>query len=194
MPEQAREPAPEPGPRERLLRAAVELLGRSGLGDRSLRAIADALGTSHRMLLYHFGSRAGLVAAVSLEVERQQRELVVSGYDTTSPAAMAGYWDQLVEATTRYGPLFFELAAQAAQHRPEAGEFAASMVADWLPPLTGLFRTLDLPTDEAGTYARLALAATRGLLLDLLVTGEREEVDAAQQLLGRLLTGPAPPP
>ena len=187
------EPAHGPGPRDLLLRSAVELLGRTGLGDRSLRAIAAELGTSHRMLLYHFGSREGLVAAVSLEVERRQRELVVSGYDTTSPEAMAEYWDQLVEATTRYGPLFFELAAHAAQHRPEADAFAASMVADWLPPLTGLFGDLGLPVDQARTHARLALAATRGLLLDLLVTGDREDVDAAQQLLGRLLTQHAAP-
>ena len=40
-----------------------------GLGDLSLRKIAGAIGTSHRMLLYHFGSKNGLL----LEVVRRSR-------------------------------------------------------------------------------------------------------------------------
>ena len=35
-----------------------------GLGDLSLRKIAAAVGTSHRMLLYHFGSKNGLLLEV----------------------------------------------------------------------------------------------------------------------------------
>ena len=45
-------------PRERLLEAALEHFGRHGIGDTSLRGIAEALGTSHRMLIYTSG-RAG---------------------------------------------------------------------------------------------------------------------------------------
>ena len=56
-------------PRERLLDAAIEHFGRHGIGDTSLRGIAEAVGTSHRMLIYHFGSREGLLAEVTREVE-----------------------------------------------------------------------------------------------------------------------------
>ena len=35
-----------------------------GLIGLSLRPLAKAVGTSDRMLIYHFGSRAGLVAAI----------------------------------------------------------------------------------------------------------------------------------
>ena len=52
-------------PRERLLEAAVDHFGRHGIGDTSLRGIAEALGTSHRMLIYHFGSREGLLSEVT---------------------------------------------------------------------------------------------------------------------------------
>jgi len=54
--------------RERLLAAAVGHALDSGIADLSLRQLAAAIGTSHRMLLYHFGSRQGLLpsrAAVS---------------------------------------------------------------------------------------------------------------------------------
>ena len=60
-------------PRDRLLDAAIDHLAEHGLGDTSLRAIAGAIGTSHRMLSYHFGGRTELLTAVSREVERRQR-------------------------------------------------------------------------------------------------------------------------
>jgi AcrR family transcriptional regulator len=181
---------PGPGPRERLLARAVDHFGRSGLGDRSLRAIADDLGTSHRMLIYHFGSREGLVAAVSLAVEARQREVMSTTYagaDADPLGAAAAYWDDTVAATRRYGPLFFEAAAHAAQGRPHAEDFARGMVADWLPAVTEQCRRAGIPDDEAEDHARLALAATRGLLLDLLVTGDDDAVGRAQAVLQRML-------
>src|ERR1700745_3507087 len=59
--------------RERLLAAAVDQAMRGGIADQSLRELAAAIGTSHRMLLYHFGSREGLLAAVTLAVEEAER-------------------------------------------------------------------------------------------------------------------------
>ena len=49
--------------RERLLAAAVRHALDAGIADLSLRQFAAAIGTSHRMLLYHFGSREGLLVA-----------------------------------------------------------------------------------------------------------------------------------
>src|SRR3954469_15769826 len=60
--------------RERLLAAAMEHVAEHGVGDLSLRGLAAALGTSHRMLSYHFGSREGLLIEVIRTVEAQQRE------------------------------------------------------------------------------------------------------------------------
>ena len=179
-----------PTPRDRLLVRAVEHFGRTGLGDRSLRTIAEDLGTSHRMLIYHFGSRDGLVAAVSLAVEARQREVMAATYadpDAEPLTAAAAYWDQTVAATRRYGPLFFEAAAHAAQGRAHAEDFARGMVADWLPAVTDLCRAVGIPDDEAEDHARLALAATRGLLLDLLVTGDDDAVARASAVLHRML-------
>jgi AcrR family transcriptional regulator len=45
--------------RDRLLAAALEHVATHGIGNLSLRGLAAALGTSHRMLSYHFGSREG---------------------------------------------------------------------------------------------------------------------------------------
>jgi len=176
-------------PRRRLLDAAIDHFGRNGIGDTSLRGIADALGTSHRMLIYHFGSREGLLAEVTREVEARQRAVMAVTYDADLPPleAAAKYWEETVEASLRYGPLFFELAAHAMQGKEHASALRAELISAWLPSVTDLCRAIGIPERQAESHARLALGAARGLLLDLLVSGDREEVSRAADLLNRLL-------
>ncbi len=175
--------------RERLLEAVIEHLGRNGIGDTSLRGIAEAVGTSHRMLIYHFGSREGLLAAVTQEVETRQRATMLATYDTDLPPleAAARYWEDTVEASLRYGPLFFELTAHAMQGKEHAAGLREEIIAAWLPSVTELCRGIGIPEAQAETHARLALGAARGLLLDVLVTGQRDQVARAADLLNRLL-------
>ena len=185
----AQEDATAAGPRARLVDAAIEHFGREGIGDTSLRGIASALGTSHRMLIYHFGSREGLLAEVTREVEARQRSLMTATYDVDLPPleAAARYWEATVEATLRYGPLFFELAAHAMQGKEHASTLREELIGAWLPSVTELCRAIGIPESQAGTHARLALGAARGLLLDLLVSGQRDEVARSADLLNRLL-------
>ena len=64
-----------------------------------MRGLAAALGTSHRMLIYHFGSREGLLIEVIRAVEAQQRAALAqmlldtdaSPADTAVDAAMGHY-------------------------------------------------------------------------------------------------------
>lgn len=176
-------------PRERLLDAAIDYFGRNGIGDASLRTIAESLDTSHRMLIYHFGSRDGLLADVAREVELRRRAALTATYDADLPPleAASRYWEDTVEATMRYGPLFFELAAHAMQGKEHAKALRGELIAAWLPSLTELCRAIGIPDDQAEAHARLALGAARGLLLDLLISGDREEVTRAADLLNRLL-------
>ena len=176
-------------PRERLLNAAIDHFGRNGIGDTSLRGIAESLGTSHRMLIYHFGSREGLLVEVTREVEARQRVLMTTTYDADLPPleAAAAYWEKTVDATLRYGPLFFELAAHAMQGKAHASALRDELIAAWLPSVTDLCRAIGIPEAQAESHARVALGAARGLLLDLLVSGQRVEVARAADLLNRLL-------
>ena len=147
------------------------------------------MGTSHRMLIYHFRSREGLLAEVTREVEARQRAAMTATYDADVPPleAAAKYWEETVQATLRYGPLLFELAAHAMQGKEHAAALRDELIAGWLPAVTDLCRAIRIPEGQAETHARLALGAARGLLFDLLVTGEREEVARAADLLNRLL-------
>ncbi|MER7243785.1 TetR/AcrR family transcriptional regulator [Kribbella sp. NPDC000426] len=178
--------------RESLLADAVEHFAKNGIGDASLRSIAASVGTSHRMLIYHFGSREGLLAEVVRTVEQQQRDLLAEVLATDLPVAEQNelFWRRVTEAALIYGPLFFELSAHAMQDLPHTESLKADLINVWLPPLIELCIRAGLPADEAPAYARLGLAASRGLLFDLLLTGDHAGVDEASALLNRLFSPP----
>jgi AcrR family transcriptional regulator len=165
--------------RNRLLAAAVEQAMRGGIADLSLRELAAAIGTSHRMLLYHFGSREGLLTAVAQAVEEAQRA-VVSEWGITS-ANSRRLWQHFSDP--RLWPaerLFFELYAHALLGRPGTEGFLDNATEPWVSALTPAFaREAGLDEATARAEARLAVAVTRGLLLDLLATGDHVAVTEA---------------
>jgi len=165
--------------RERLLAAAVEQAMRGGIADLSLRELAAAMGTSHRMLLYHFGSRAGLLTAVAQAVEETQRA-VVSESGITS-ASSRRLWQHFSDPGLWPAErLFFELYAHALLGRPGTEGFLDNAIEPWISALTPAFaREAGLDEATARAEARLAVAVTRGLLLDLLATGDRAAVTEA---------------
>jgi AcrR family transcriptional regulator len=174
-----------PTAREKLLRAAVEYVAAHGISDLSLRQLAAALGTSHRMLVYHFGSKEGLLVAVVREVERQQRAALAElGTDPDLPPIEQGrrLWRRLTDpALGPYERLFFEVYGQALQGRPHTTALLDGIVETWLGPLTELNLRYGMAEHEARASARLGVAVARGLLLDLLATGDKQGVDEAME-------------
>ena len=65
--------------RERLLEATMDYVRKNGVGDLTLRQLAAAVGTSHRMLVYHFGSKEGLFVEVIRSVEAEQVQALTYG-------------------------------------------------------------------------------------------------------------------
>ncbi|WP_152360857.1 TetR/AcrR family transcriptional regulator [Microlunatus speluncae] len=175
--------------RDALLERAIEHLSAAGVGAISLRGLAQQLGTSHRMLIYHFGSREGLLAAVVAEVERRQRELLPQMIDPDRPTIdqSLAFWQAVVEASERHGRLFFELAAHAMQDQPHARPLRRGLIDPWLAPLEDFCRQLGVPEDQCARTARMTMGTARGLLFDLLLTGDHAEVDAAALQLNELL-------
>jgi AcrR family transcriptional regulator len=174
------------GARERLLAAAMEHVREHGVGDLSLRGLAAALGTSHRMLIYHFGSREGLLIEVIRTVEAEQRAALAAmllAEDDAPPAeTMRRMWRRLADpALWPNERLFFEVYAQALQGSPHALPLLDGIVDLWVEPLARIAIAQGRPEAEARAEARLGVAVTRGLLLDLLATGDRAAVDAAME-------------
>lgn len=173
---------PDTERRRQLLDALVAEFATGGIGDRSLREVAAAVGTSHRMLLHHFGSREDLLVAIVEEVERRQMGLL-----TELPAdpveGFAVMWTDLRRPELRQSErLFFECYARAAQGEKPFARMVPGAVDGWLK---AVLATADGPVDPA--MARLGLAVVRGLLLDLVATDDEAGVDAAAKAFAELL-------
>lgn len=171
------------GPRQRLLDGAIEYVAATGLSDVSLRTLATALGTSHRMLIHHFGSKEQLWVEIVRTVEARQRELLGGMLpDPSEPPgdALRAWWKHISSpALWPNERLFFEIYGQALQGRAHTAELLDGIVEDWLAPITDLNVAGGMPRPVARAHARLGVAVTRGLLLDLLATRAVAEVDAA---------------
>jgi AcrR family transcriptional regulator len=167
-----------------LLDRCLDVLRRTGFSQLSLREIAAEVGTSHRMLIYHFGSSEGLLAQIIARIEADTRVLL-AGLTAEGSIfdASREFWARIT--TPEMLPaqrLFFEIYVQALYGREWTAAFRESVIRAWEGPLTALFERAGVGNPEA--HARLGLAVTRGLGLDLLMTSERDQVDAAMELYG----------
>jgi AcrR family transcriptional regulator len=168
--------------RDRLLAAAVRHALDAGIADLSLRQLAAAIGTSHRMLLYHFGSREGLLVAVTQAVEEQQRAALLGPGSGIAPQDARQSWERLSDP--KLWPqerLFFELYAYALRGRPGTEGFLDGIVESWVGPVAAALVEAGADERTARADARLAVAVVRGLLLDLLATGDRAGVTEAYE-------------
>lgn len=167
--------------RERLLDEVVEHLAAHGAHDLTLRGLATAIGTSHRMLSYHFGSREGLLVAVTRAVEQRQREALADLVADPGAApldVMRQMYERLSDpALWPQERLFFDLYARALHAGSDAEPLLEGVIDAWVPGVAQLFVALGFGPDEAADEARLAIAVSRGMLLDLLATGDRAAAD-----------------
>lgn len=169
-------------PRGKLLDAAVAHVLAHGLSDLSLRELATAIGTSHRMLIYHFGSKAGLIVAVIQTVEDAQRNAFAElDTEALSPTdTLRAMWKRFTDPSL--GPherLFFEIYGQALQGRPGAVNLLDGIIGNWVEPASAYAIDHGVAPEVARAEARLSVAVMRGLLLDWLATGDRDGVNAA---------------
>ncbi len=153
-------------------------MSQHGIGDVSLRQLAAAVGTSHRMLIYHFGSKEELLVAIVEANEQSQRAMaaeILDGGERTSLEVLRHVWDRLADETMAPSErLFFELYGQALQGRPGTTALLDGIVSSWTEPAAELLRAEGVPPEEA-----------LSLLLDLLATGDRAGVTQAMELFLR---------
>jgi len=135
------------------------------------------------MLIHHFGSKEGLWVEVIRAVEEQQRAAlpeIVPDPSADPAEAMRAWWRHISDPSLWPNErLFFEIYGQALQGRPGTTELLDGIVDSWLGPATDINMAQGMDRATAEAVGRLGIAVTRGLLLDLLATGDREGVDQA---------------
>lgn len=171
--------------RDDLLRRVVAAAADGGLARRSLRDLAAEVGTSHRMLIHHFGSRDGLLAAVVESVERDQNERL-GELPVDAAEAVRASWRRFSDPSLwPIERLFFECYARGAQGEPPFDRLVPALVDQTLAAVSA---RADVGADEDGrAMARLGLAVIRGLLLDLVATGNRKATTRALELFASMV-------
>jgi AcrR family transcriptional regulator len=199
--------APAASPRRHeLLELAYAYVLEHGVSDLSLRPLAAAIGSSPRVLLFLFGSKAELVQALLARAREDELELLnrvraTSGAERGDLLTIAAELWSWLSAEERRGLLTLWVEGYARSlidpDGPWAG-FAAATVADWLEVLTAAAEAPDagarvgvaVGVRAAGEVEpTLVLAVLRGALLDLLATGEVERTTRAVNRQLALLRG-----
>lgn len=171
--------------RDDLLQRVVEASARGGLARRSLRDLAAQVGTSHRMLIHHFGSREGLLTAVVEAVERDQNQRLGELPEDAAEAVRVSWRRTSVPSLWPIERLFFECYARGAQGEPPFDRLVPALVDQTLAAVS---TRADVGANEEGkAAARLGLAVIRGLLLDLVATGDRKATDRALELYASMV-------
>ena len=166
--------------RDRLLDQVLEYVAAHGLSNRSLRDLATGIGSSHRMLNYHFGSRDGLVAAIVSKMETQQQAALADLADVaiTPTDLVRRQWELLSDPNLApFERLFFEVLAQALHGRPGTAGFLEQLTAPWIEMGAVIAGQLGVVVTE--TELLLGIAVVRGLVLEMLVSGDADASTAA---------------
>jgi AcrR family transcriptional regulator len=159
----------QPEIRQRLLEACTDYALEHGLPDR-LEPLATAANTSSRMLIYHFGTRDGLLREVLRQARRRQvdafTDLIRVRPDEPYTVTLARAWSAISgPAGAPYLRIFTRLHDAAGE--PLWPGFRRTATTDWLAPLEDGMRSLGRPE-----LATVVLAVIRGLLMDLAATGD----------------------
>ena len=160
-----------------------------GFSDLSWRPVAAALGISTTTLVHRFGAKEQMLEAI---LGRLRERMFIAygdalGEQLDLPKAARAAWALTSDAQRgREFRLFFAVYGRALQAPQEFADFLRHVVADWM----GALRAAQGPHIDAAQATRkatLVIATIRGLLLDLLATGDRARVqDAAENFFASL--------
>jgi len=176
--------------REELIAKSLDYFLKHGLAGLSLRPLAGQIGTSARLLVYHFGSKDGLIAAVMDEVRaRTQKSFAASAAISAKRirnGVMLSFWAWITyPVNVPYMRLLFEVQVLALQNPAVYARYLEGASSSWLE----LIESSLPPSKSSRATATLCAAVIDGLLLEYLSTGDRRRTTSALDLFGELMQG-----
>ena len=167
--------------REELLDAASAYVIEHGVATLSMRPLAKAIGVAPSALVHHFGTKEQLVTLV-LGYIRDRSMVPAAGPGDDLDTYREWWYRWTVDDALPVLRLAFEVIGLAVQSPERFGAFRAHAIADWTVIVSAQLRASGCPEDELDATATSLVAHISGLQLDLLLSGDRERIDAAHEL------------
>ena len=158
----------------------------NGLASMALRPLAEAIGTSARMLIYHFGSKEALISEILVNAEHRALETLTGWIRQQNDpvSALEQFWLYLCSGDTeQFLRTAYEIWGLALVHPGEFTPFLESAVSKWTTTLTQELQQVGLPEAQCEPTATLIVAAIHGLVLNRLTTGNNAVAQQAFQQL-----------
>lgn len=179
--------------RTALLDEVVMYLSEHGLGDVSLRPMAQALGVSVNSLMHHFGSKDDLIIAAlrrSGAIQQDVEDRWLARRPGMSQADLLRSWWRWITASPEnlaIVRLGIEAAALEATLSGLPRQVRGEQIGLWRSNIEHRLMGEGVPREAAILEASLAKAMFTGLVVDLLATGQKARLTRALEVgLARL--------
>ena len=151
--------------------AALDYLLVHGVANASLRPMAAALGTSARILMFHFKSKEGLLQEAMEELQHRLRESLTALGKASGrrKAPLKQFWEWATRPqNAAYLRLLYEVQIVAMQNPAEYGRYLKKSSSAWQAAALGAMSE-SLRSDW---MAMLCIAVFDGLMLEFLSTSD----------------------
>jgi AcrR family transcriptional regulator len=171
--------------RDELRDRALDYFLDHGLAELSLRPLAEQIGTSARLLIYHFESKEKLIMAVMEQVRsRVQHSVMAMMRANRGQPSMESVWQWVTDNDNiRYVRLLFEVQVLALQNPAIYAQFLSDSSSSWLELIEH-----GIPESaQRREIATMCSALIDGLALDYMSTGDLDRTTAALKLFAVFL-------
>jgi len=183
--------------REEILEKIVDVFLAEGIAGLSLRPLSAAVGSSARLLIYHFGSKEELIAAaleqVRLRITETVRDLLQRAHAESLGDFLRVFWEWAIQETNqRYFRLLFEIDGLAMHEgKIVAEKDRVAGATGWLKVFERRAEELAETAEGRSGVATTIVAAINGLLHDYFATGDMKRTTAGMEFLIEALANQA---
>lgn len=176
----------DPSIKTDLLDKCLDATLEKGVTGFTLRKLAKEVGTSARMLIYHFGSADSLLMEMIREYSNREKLRFHKRMNDRAGGKSLGEfirlnWDTYQKDYRKKVLIaLIEIYARALREKDKHEVFFKEILFEWIELVEQiLIETYGMAPDDAGHWATLIIGVSRGLLLDWLGSEDSDRTERA---------------
>ncbi|MDN5745286.1 MAG: TetR/AcrR family transcriptional regulator [Nocardioidaceae bacterium] len=177
--------------REALLDEAASVLARKGMLDTSLRALAEEMGTTARMLIYYFGSKDQMILAVLDRERHSETQHAPARSLVELRDVILADWDDMVDGSRARGVrILVQVYGSACAPESDFSEYTNLTMSSLISNLEETLTRLEIPSEEAKVRAEILVGAIQGFIIRLCTTEDSAVLRRSYASLADFVTRP----